>query len=551
MDRRGELAGKVAENCAKLVCLLVILQPQVFYGAMSMRRPFLLILDVVFLCAATIFAFILRENFEISVARLLGFAPYLLATAVASLIIFSIAGVNRTIWRFCSVPDYLRVMTAVGAVVVGAVALTFSWNRLEGTPRSLPFIQLIFGIALLVGARAIHKLRHDARQHRKAFGAFLRPASPLQQVTVLVVGISKLTELYFQAAAELAPGRIRVAGLIGSNDRHVGRLVASHPVLGDTDELESILDDLEVHGVTIDRIVVVLPFHSLGDSERETLLRIERSRSIMLQFLGQDLGFNFGKPVLISKIGGAAWSQRTSNLGLQNVSFHIPPETLEKIARRRYWKTKRFFDFFIALSAIIVLSPLLLVSAACVAASVGFPVLFWQQRPGLGGRPLRLYKFRTMKAAYSPDGKRLSDAERVSPLGSLMRRLRFDEFPQLFSVIRGDMAVVGPRPLLHWEQTEAQSARLLVRPGLTGWAQVVGGRHISSDDKAALDVWYVQHASLLLDIEIALRTILVVVLGERISTGDIEKAWSDLGESGIVRRPAGTKFPVVLGGVRV
>ncbi|KAI94160.1 UDP-galactose phosphate transferase [Rhodomicrobium udaipurense JA643] len=518
---------------------------------MSMRRPFLLVLDIGLLCVATVFAFILRENFELSVTRSLEFGPYLLATTIASLIAFSITGVNRTIWRFCSGPDYLRVMTAVGAVVVGAVALTFAWNRLEGTPRSLPFIQLIFGVALLIGARAIHKISHDVQQHRRAFGAFLQPASPSQQITLLVVGISKLTELYLQAAAELAPGRIRVAGLIGSTDRHVGRLVASHPVIGDTDELESILDDLKVHGVTINRIVVVLPFHSLGDSERETLLRIERSRSIVLQFLVQDLGFNFGKPVLVSKSGGAAWSQRTSNFCLQNVSFHIPPETLEKIARRRYWKVKRFVDFFIALSAIVVLSPFLLVLAACVAASVGFPVLFWQQRPGLGGRPLRLYKFRTMKAAYSSDGERLSDAERVSRLGSLMRRLRFDEFPQLFNVIRGDMAIVGPRPLLHWEQTEAQSARLLVRPGLTGWAQVVGGRDISSNDKAALDVWYVQHASLHLDIKIALRTILVMVFGERISAGDIEKAWSDLGESGIVRRPAGAKFPVLLGGVRV
>ncbi|MBT3070328.1 sugar transferase [Rhodomicrobium sp. Az07] len=509
-----------------------------------MRRTFLIILDVGFLSVATAFAFVLRENFDISLARLIDFGPYLVATIIASIVVFSISGVNRTIWRFSSAPDYLRVMSAVSAVVVGAVALTFAWNRLDGTARSLPFIQLIFGIAFLIGARAAHKIRHDARQHRKAFGAFLQPASPTPQITLLVLGISKLTEAYLQAVAELAPGRIRVAGLVGSTDRHVGRLVASHPVLGDTDELDSILDDLEVHGVTIDRIIVVSPFRSLCESDRETLLRIDRSRSIAVQFLVQDLGFNCDA---VSKTGGIGRPQQPSSLAFQKVSFHITPETLEKIARRRYWRIKRLVDFSIALSAIVILSPFLLASAACVAASVGFPVLFWQQRPGLGSRPLRLYKFRTMKAAYAPDGRRLSDAERVSRLGSLMRRLRFDEFPQLFNVIRGDMAIIGPRPLLHWEQTEAQSARLLVRPGLTGWAQVVGGRTISSDDKAALDIWYVQHASLRLDIEIALRTVIMVIFGERVSKSDIEKAWCDLGESGIVHR-SGAKISAVIGG---
>jgi lipopolysaccharide/colanic/teichoic acid biosynthesis glycosyltransferase len=504
---------------------------------MSMCRPFLLILDVSLLCISTVFAFILRENFEITVPRFLEFVPYLLATMIASLVAFSVSGVNRTIWRFSSGPDYLRVMTVVAAAVVGATALTFAWNRLEGTSRSLPFIQLIFGVALLVGARALHKISHDFRQHRKAFGAFLQPASPSPQIALLVVGISKLTEAYLQAVSELAPGRVRVVGLVGSTDRHVGRLVASHPVLGETEELESILDDLEVHGITIDRIVVASPVQSLRNPERETLLRIEQSRSIRLQFLVQDLGFSLEKPSAVSH-GKRNRAPRPSDSGSQNVSFHIDPETLEKIARRRYWKFKRGVDFLLALSALIVLSPFLLVSAACVAASIGFPVLFWQQRPGLGGKPLRLYKFRTMKAAHAPDGTRLSDAERVSRLGSLMRRLRFDEFPQLFNIIRGDMAIVGPRPLLHWEQTEAQSARLMVRPGLTGWAQVIGGRDISSDDKAALDVWYVQNANLRLDIEIVLRTIVMVFFGERISARDIEKAWCDLGQSGIARRPA-------------
>jgi len=516
-----------------------------------MRRTVLLVLDVSLLCAATIFAFVLRENLEVGLSRSLEFVPYLAATAIASWGAFTVSGVHRAVWQFSSGSDYMRVMTAVAAAVVGAVALSFAWNRLEGTPRSLPFIQLIFGVAFLIGARAIRKLTYDAQQHRRAFGAFLQPTAAAPPITLLVVGISKLTETYLHAVAELAPGRIRIAGLVGTSNRHVGRLVASHSVLGETSDLESILDDLEIHGVTIDRIVVTSSFQSFRIEDREALLRIERSRSIPLQFLVQDLGFDFKTGGdSISKSGEMRRQMRSSRSSFQDIRFSMAPETLSRISQRRYWKIKRLVDFIAAFSALVVLSPFMLAAAACMAASVGFPVLFWQQRPGLGGRPLRLYKFRTMKAAYACDGRRLSDEERVSGLGSLMRRLRFDELPQLFNVLRGDMAIIGPRPLLHWEQTDAQSARLLVRPGLTGWAQVIGGRTISSNDKAALDVWYVQNASLRLDLEILARTIAVVVFGERVSPPDIQNAWRDLGESGAVKTQTGSQTqPLGIGGL--
>ena len=115
-----------------------------------------------------------------------------------------------------------------------------------------------------------------------------------------------------------------------------------------------------------------------------------------------------------------------------------------------------------------------------------------------------------------------------------MRRTRLDELPQLFNILRGDMSFVGPRPLLPRDQSDTDRARLLVRPGLTGWAQVVGGRGISADDKAALDVWYVQNASLLLDVSILLRTVPIVLFGERISPVLIERAWHDLANTGVL-----------------
>jgi lipopolysaccharide/colanic/teichoic acid biosynthesis glycosyltransferase len=177
----------------------------------------------------------------------------------------------------------------------------------------------------------------------------------------------------------------------------------------------------------------------------------------------------------------------------------------------------------------------MLFTAILVVATMGFPIFFWQQRPGLGGRSFRLYKFRTMRNAISPTGRRLADWERESLTGNLLRRLRLDELPQFFNILWGDMSFVGPRPLLAREQRDPYRARLLVRPGLTGWAQTIGGRAIPFEDKAALDVWYVRNASFALDMEIVLRTVWMVLFGERISRRLIAQAWSDLNNSGILK----------------
>jgi lipopolysaccharide/colanic/teichoic acid biosynthesis glycosyltransferase len=123
----------------------------------------------------------------------------------------------------------------------------------------------------------------------------------------------------------------------------------------------------------------------------------------------------------------------------------------------------------------------------------------------------------------------------MSKAGKFMRRTRLDELPQLINIIRGDMSFVGPRPLLPQDQPKACAARLLVRPGLTGWAQVIGGRDISPEDKAALDYWYVRKASLLLDLGIIARTVPIILFGERISESLIERARRELIESGIMK----------------
>jgi len=175
---------------------------------------------------------------------------------------------------------------------------------------------------------------------------------------------------------------------------------------------------------------------------------------------------------------------------------------------------KRLFDIVaVALTAAVWL-PLLLVVGVAVRLALGRPVLFVQERPGLGGRPFRLVKFRTMRSGTEPD------AERLTRLGRWLRAMSLDELPELWNVLKGDMSLVGPRPLLMRylpRYTPEQARRHEVRPGLTGWAQVNGRNALTWEQKFAYDVWYVDHRSLGLDLKILLLTVWRVVTRQGIS----------------------------------
>lgn len=181
---------------------------------------------------------------------------------------------------------------------------------------------------------------------------------------------------------------------------------------------------------------------------------------------------------------------------------------------------KRVFDFIASIILIVLLSPVIIISAILVAVNLGSPVIFKQKRPGLNGKLFTLYKFRTMKDAKNKDGTLLPDEERLTKFGKILRSTSIDELPELFNVIKGDMSLVGPRPLLveylELYSTE-QMRRHEVRPGITGWAQVNGRNNLSWEEKFKLDVWYVDNRSFWLDVKILLLTVLKVIKREDIS----------------------------------
>ena len=181
---------------------------------------------------------------------------------------------------------------------------------------------------------------------------------------------------------------------------------------------------------------------------------------------------------------------------------------------------KRTFDIIVSIALMIILSPVMLLVACAIFIIFGRPILFKQERPGQCGKPFVIYKFRTMMNEKNKNGELLPDSERLSKFGEIIRRFSLDEMPQLFNVIKGNLSLVGPRPLLmeylDLYSTE-QARRHNVRPGITGWAQVNGRNALTWDKRFKLDVWYVDNQSFILDMKILCLTLLRVIQGDGVN----------------------------------
>ncbi|MGP9635796.1 sugar transferase [Psychrobacter sp. AOP3-A1-26] len=184
---------------------------------------------------------------------------------------------------------------------------------------------------------------------------------------------------------------------------------------------------------------------------------------------------------------------------------------------------KRLFDITAATTALVALSPVYAITAYKVSQNLGSPVLFKQTRPGLNGEPFEMVKFRTMLNAFDEQGNPLPNEQRHTKFGNFLRSTSLDELPELWNVLKGEMSLVGPRPLLLDYlplYNEEQARRHNVRPGVTGWAQINGRNTISWEDKFKLDTWYVENQSLLLDLKIIFMTLKKVVIKEGVNSNE-------------------------------
>jgi lipopolysaccharide/colanic/teichoic acid biosynthesis glycosyltransferase len=477
-------------------------------GGVTVRKVFVLSYDLLWVAVSPFLALTLRHDLHLPINQsyqLISYAGFLVAIAA---LVFVIAGLHRHLWHAATFADLLRIMIAVSAVLAVALALTFTVNRLESLPRSVPIIQWI----LLVGGIAAGRVLARFLRERKA-GLRVTHGPSRAQRHVLLVGVNRLAQLYVRSIDALGShGTIRVEGILTDDKRLHGRTTEGYPVLGAAYDVARVVDQFFVHGVIIERVVVAEPWDALSPKSRDAILQLRWTSDIALDFLPERLVD--GEPTAMISNGGSTID-------------HGQPQSQPGPAVTPFSNTgtstvgggwlKRAFDIALSAVLIVLLAPIGLLVAILVAWDVGSPLLFWQQRPGRFGVPFRLYKFRTMRGAYDHRGRRIADDKRTSVVGAFLRRVRLDEIPQLFNIFFGQMSFVGPRPLLPADQPRNADLRLQVRPGLTGWAQVSGGRLLDVDPelKSALDIWYGRNVSLRLDLEILLRTVGVVVRGER------------------------------------
>jgi lipopolysaccharide/colanic/teichoic acid biosynthesis glycosyltransferase len=457
-------------------------------------------IDIVWAALAPPLALYLRDALVLSVQGAPTVILYCSVSFVFTLIALMAFRVSAGISRYFSAHDAVNVISAVVVSGLATNTVLFIFTRLDGIPRSIPIIQglvLAAGLLLTRGMMPLwdkddqqtQTVDHSAAEH------------------IIMVGSSRLTALYIKLLQAHTTAQREIIAILDENPRLVGRRICGVPVTASPAQLESVIDEFAVHGIRIDRVIVGGDESLLSTIALNAVRETCTQRDIVVDFVPNVIGL---PPLPVPRHAEASGLAQAA----AQPAYELSP----------YFQYKRLIDFMVALSAIVILSPVFVFVSVLVLFDVGAPVVFWQKRMGRNGRSFLLYKFRTLHAPFDRNGQPNDTAQYNSWLGKFLRRLRLDELPQLFNVLVGEMSLIAPRPLLPQDQPPNCNLRLLVRPGITGWAQINGGNLVTTEEKGALDDWYVRNASFWLDLRIVLYTLIFLFSGERRSEQAVRAA---------------------------
>lgn len=469
---------------------------QRFRPPTSSRRPAFnraWLVDVAWACLSGWIALMLRNSDYVQPSMISTALQYVMVTTSVAAVVFLWFRSGNTLSAYFNTRDALNLAKAAVTTLALSSLILASLTRIEGLPRTIFVVHFLLLIAGAVTWRLLY---------RSLVGSSAQPRPRTDSVrdNILLVGANRFGLLYSQLVDEFQSGHRQIIGFLDDRPAVSGRCLNGHPVVGVTADIEKISAEYETHGIEINRVVFAGGPADFAPDVVAFLEAFADARGIVVEFLSETLSVEPGD---------------RSAAGPITSSIAAAPVASQGVGRGGYWYAKRAIDIAVSAILLIITAPLMLAVAAGTAIDVGAPVVFWQQRLGRRGARFQVYKFRTLKVPVDKaSGLRLSDEARLSSFGSLIRLTRLDELPQLINVLTGEMSLIGPRPLLPIDQPEDASARLAIRPGITGWAQVHGGRDLTPSDKAALDEWYCRHASVWVDLKVVLKTLQTIVFGE-------------------------------------
>jgi lipopolysaccharide/colanic/teichoic acid biosynthesis glycosyltransferase len=443
-------------------------------------------LDFLWAAAAPLIALYSSSAFILFVPKYFAtLALYCAVSLVFSIVAFLLFRVHDGISRYFSVHDALDILKAAVFSQLMTIIALFTITRLYGIPRSTPIYQAMILAAGLIAIRALTQAVHNGSIATNGHERSARE-------NIIMIGATRLSELYIKLLEAVSPGKRRIIALLDARPQLVGRSIAGIRILAPPHHLGSIVDEFNVHGIHTDRVIVGEEVNTLAEEELREIVQVCKQNEIKLDFVPELVG--------LGEIPLASVKEKAEPKPISIQDSDLPG----------YFRFRPIFDFFATLAMIVLLSPFFIIVAVLVFFDVGSPVLFWQQRIGQTGRRFLLYKFRTMPAPYDWHGRPTPNRNNLSFLGRVLRQTRLDELPQLLNVLVGDMALIGPRPLLPEDQPDNPATRLMVRPGITGWAQVNGGKFLTPQEKDQYDDFYIRNASPWFDLRILFMTLRVL-----------------------------------------
>ena len=457
--------------------------------------------DIAWAILSPLLAIYLRDFEVLSDERLKASIIYWLTTALFTVLGFFIFRIHCGMARYFSVHDMIEVVKTVVFVEFATCLVLFSVTRLDGIPRSIP---LVHGLLLATGLIAMRVIaRFLFQEEFKSLGY------RLQRNRIIMIGANRLAALYFELLSNYPGCAQCIIGVLDDSPETVGRAIGGVKILGTPQQLERVVREFAIHGVIVERVVVAGEEDFLDPTIMREVRRSCQANQIELSFLPRMIGITDSRRPASTTV--PSFEGEPSAL-----SFTLPP----------FFWFKRGLDIIGSLISMILLAPLFIITSLLVLVDVGSPILFWQQRVGRHGHPFLIYKFRTLKLPFTANGSPVPEDERLSAIGRILRASRADELPQLLNVLIGDMSLIGPRPLLPNDQPLNPAFRLLVRPGITGWAQVNGGKLATPEEKQSLDEWYIHNASLWTDLRIVIMTVRYLLRNRASSTelkADVEQ----------------------------